>query len=241
MGGALVVLAAALALTACTGSHDPERLPTSATTERRLATVPAFMRSMSLDGPIARMTVYARADATDADIAAPCQQLGVGKPVAPIKKTIAANGVVVAELACSGGIVAREHSSPNYPQTGQTYLSFGPPEGNPLIKGHGFQVTYFETTDRVWLWYPGNRRALPGAWKLEDADLCFNYGSNTYNPVTKQTGGGFRCGSLRLARNQIVSELSGDAFGIATGSVPYPLERCTAPPEFVFDRQEFGC
>ena len=118
-----------------------------------------------------------------------------------------------------------------------TYLSFS--------QGHGFQVNYLSQDGRAWLWYPGNTGVVPEEWKLDVASgqraICWRHPSNSYNPVTKQTGGQFACQSLELSQKAVVAKLVGDPYGLSTGRVPYPLQRCVAPTEFEFDRARFGC
>jgi hypothetical protein len=125
----------------------------------------------------------------------------------------------------------------DYPQAGQTYLSFS--------KAHGFQVNYLADGSTAYLWYPGNNTALRGAYKRDvvagQQALCWRYGPGTYNPATKQTGGAFACQSLNFSRKTVVAKLRGDPFKLATGLVPYRLQRCQAPDTFTFDRARFAC
>ena len=65
------------------------------------------------------------------------------------------------------------------------------------------QVTYARPDGAIFLWYPGNAVVLQGRWEirenvtdymragellrsLKSADVCFQYGANTYNPATAQ-------------------------------------------------------
>lgn len=134
-------------------------------------------------------------------------------------------------------VSSRSVQIPDYPQANRTYLSFS--------GAHGFQVTYLAAGGASHLWYPGNQQALKGAYKRDtiggrDA-MCWRYGAQTYNPVTKQGGGKFACQSMELTRKTVVAQLRGDPFGLATGKLPYRLARCTAPREFSFDRARFSC
>ena len=144
------------------------------------------------------------------------------------------------QASCGGPIFARKDIDyPNYPETGFTYLSFSDPAPG-LLKGHGFQVSYYKNSVETWLWYPGNERSLKGDWKISDEKTCYDYGPNTRNPVTGSTSG-FQCQSLEISRKLIVSRLDGDPFNLASGDVPSLLDKCTAPQEFEFDRQRFAC
>ncbi|WP_162929993.1 hypothetical protein [Pseudophaeobacter sp. EL27] len=126
---------------------------------------------------------------------------------------------------------------PEYPQGGWTYLSFSP--------AHGFQVNYLSADGRAWLWYPGNTHGVPEEWKLDrvagQSSVCWRHPSNSFNPVTKQTGGTFACEPLSLAQRAVVARLPGDHYALSNGQIPYQRQKCTAPSEFEFDRQRFRC
>ncbi|WP_155838207.1 hypothetical protein [Hyphomonas beringensis] len=139
-----------------------------------------------------------------------------------------------------GRVSAQRDAYPGYPRVGTTYMSFSP--------DHGFQVTYYESESRSWLWYGGNDIALPAEWKLEKKDvdetgahqlagdqtlICWKYGANTYNSSTVTTGGKFQCTALVNALQVTVSSLDGDPFNLSSGAVPYVREKCDAPDEFV--------
>ena len=113
---------------------------------------------------------------------------------------------------------------PGYPAVDSTYLSYD--------FAHGYQVTYYESPNRSWLWYPGNRIALPAAWKLDGEKVCWRYGGNTYNPATKEDGGNFSCTSKTRSLFTKVGVLSGDVFGLASGEIPYVRAKCDAPDQF---------
>ena len=136
-------------------------------------------------------------------------------------------------------IAAQRHVFPDYPKVGTTYLHFDPQ--------HKFQVEYYESRSRTWLWYGGNDVALPADWELrfqitsEDGTpltgnfrnrICWRYGQNTYNPATKQSGGQFDCTLLVNSLNLTVGALAGDPFDLASGNVPYVRQKCDAPDEF---------
>ena len=48
---------------------------------------------------------------------------------------------------------------------------------------------------RAYLWYPGNRRLVIGAWQRTLDEVCYRCGENTYNPRTLQRGGMWTCES----------------------------------------------
>lgn len=134
---------------------------------------------------------------------------------------------------------------PDYPKVGTTYLSFDP--------DHKFQITYYETPERSWLWYGGNEVSLPAQWKLEKRDfgknggpeqieatprICFKYGANTYNPLADIKGGDFKCTILSNSLMGLVSSLEGDIFNLSSGTVPYVRQECDAPDEFELRLEE---
>lgn len=96
--------------------------------------------------------------------------------------------------------------------------------------GHGMQIEYLAADGASWLWYPGNTKVLPGEWKTEGSDICFRYGKNTYNPVTRHKGGGWECSSLKNYNSTLVSSTKGDIFGL-TGrkKVPFDLPKKLLP------------
>jgi hypothetical protein len=103
--------------------------------------------------------------------------------------------------------------------------------------GHGTQVSYMRPDGAVFLWYPGNSIVLPGKWDITTREtttepprkytaLCFQYGANTYNPVTKQAGGQWNCLPAGLFARLTVDSADGDVFGLARrNAVPFKLSR----------------
>lgn len=131
----------------------------------------------------------------------------------------------------------RENSFKDYPREDTTYLSFS--------RAHGFQVNYLAPQGRAWLWYPGNLRGVPEEYKKDVISglqaICWRHPENSFNPVTRRSGGGFACENLSFAQKTIVAALPGDPFNLKTGQVPYRLDRCTAPTRFQFERSAFSC
>ena len=101
------------------------------------------------------------------------------------------------------------------PPAGTTQMTFSP--------GHDTQVEYLAKGGGAWLWYPGNTRILAGEWKTDGPDICFRYGGNTYNPVTKHRGGGWECTRLKVHSSVVVEQKKGDVFGL-TGRKKVPFD-----------------
>ena len=102
----------------------------------------------------------------------------------------------------------------------QTRISFSP--------GHGTQVSYMRPDGTVFLWYPGNRVVVRGRWLIESraksAYLCFQYGADTYNPVTNQSGTSWSCQQAGVFARITVDRVRGDLFGLANRqAVPFLL------------------
>lgn len=134
---------------------------------------------------------------------------------------------------------ALRETYPDFPKIGTTYLTFDP--------DHKFQVEYYESETRSWLWYGGNDAALPAEWQVKiispqgirspldkelQTQICWRYGLNTYNPSTKTSGGEFQCTAQINLLQTTVSSLDGDVFDLASGEVPYVRQKCDAPDEF---------
>jgi hypothetical protein len=105
---------------------------------------------------------------------------------------------------------------------GATYKSYS--------RAHGTQIEYLASNGRAYLWYPGNTRVVPGRWKTDQDPagnvlMCFRYGANTYNPVTRRGGGDWECQS-GIAHTLMAGEVrDGDPLGLASGQIPFVLPR----------------
>lgn len=88
---------------------------------------------------------------------------------------------------------------------------------------HGNQLEFLDVDGRCYLWYPSNPIALPGRWRFDGSNIAFQYGSNTFNPVTRVLGGGWEPTPLAFWTGSIVDVQSGDVCGLATGRIPYKL------------------
>lgn len=97
--------------------------------------------------------------------------------------------------------------------------------------GHGTQVEYYSKRGKSYLFYPGNKVVVQGKWFVVQSSnimpigLCFDYGPNTYNPVTKQ-GGGLSCDDWRRVYSGIKERVRGDVLGLSKSqSVPFVLSK----------------
>lgn len=103
-------------------------------------------------------------------------------------------------------------------QSDVTVMSYG--------RSHGTQVEYLGSNGMSYLWYPGNRVVLPAPWKYQKNQICYLYGTNTYNPVTKQPGGSWECQPIATSKQTTVETAKGDVFGLAQRkTVPFVLPR----------------
>jgi hypothetical protein len=94
---------------------------------------------------------------------------------------------------------------------------------------HGTQVEYLSPDGRTALWYPGNSGPVPGIWKVtasfDGPNMCFQYGENTYNPVTGQRGAAWECGDASLYLKGVAEAVDGDVFGLMQGRLPFRLTK----------------
>ncbi len=102
------------------------------------------------------------------------------------------------------------------------------------------QIEFHSADGRTFLWFPGNQRIVRGLWKVQIsvqsspfsskkysvANLCYKYGPNTYNPVTKKSGGQWKCLNPGVVFKTKTAKRSGDTFGLlGRTKVPFILQR----------------
>lgn len=64
---------------------------------------------------------------------------------------------------------------------------------------NGNQIEFIAKDGTVRLWYPGNAALVPGRWITEPLNIrgatqiCFQYGTDTFNPVMQERGGNWEC------------------------------------------------
>lgn len=107
--------------------------------------------------------------------------------------------------------------------SGATYKSYS--------KAHGTQVEFLAANGSAFLWYPGNRVLVVGRWETRDfdspysPDMCFKYGGNTYNPVTKTVGGNWTCRHGRGFIRQANGIVRNDIFDLQSGRIPFVMPK----------------
>lgn len=133
-----------------------------------------------------------------------------------MKKLVIALGLATLVGACQSTAEVPEDLS------GHTILFYN--------RAHGVQVEYYTNSGRTYLWYPGNTRSLPDHWKtkMDGKLICFGYPENSYNPVTGERGGGFKCRLTRDFQSNVTQTCKGDVFKLATGNIPYVLKKSRA-------------
>lgn len=96
---------------------------------------------------------------------------------------------------------------------------------------HHHQYEYLAADGTTELLYPGNMAPLPGQWEIEGAgefhaNICFRYGADSWNPVTRQGGDGWECSNLlEYLYDTVVEIYDGDVFGarkIKAFARPFP-------------------
>lgn len=147
-----------------------------------------------------------------------------GTPISvPSVKVHSAGGTV--RLTCESAATAvAEISAPQLKSmvSDRTHRSYS--------KQHGTQVEYLSPNGTAYLWYPGNTRAVIGRWDVEANTqnpnagvICFAY-KNSYNPVTRTTGGR-QCVTAHGYKATHRESRSGDIFNLSSGRIPYRLPK----------------
>lgn len=108
---------------------------------------------------------------------------------------------------------------------------------------HGTQVGFTTKDGRSFLWYPGNAIVLPGQWlaceeRMSSSSpetgpvaftygtICYQYGENTYNPVTKVAGAVWECAAAGTRDASLIERRKGDLFDLARRQrVPFVLAK----------------
>lgn len=101
---------------------------------------------------------------------------------------------------------------PSFECNGQTVLMYDP--------AHGNQIEFLDLDGRCYLWYPGNMSLVTGRWRIDDEDILFRYGWETYNPVTSTRGGGWEPVPLDDWVEGIVDMHPGDVCRLASLGIP---------------------
>jgi hypothetical protein len=89
---------------------------------------------------------------------------------------------------------------------------------------HGNQIEFLDPDGYCYLWYPGNPIILIGRWRTDEFNIYFQYGTNTFNPVTNITGGSWERCPVDAWSVSIVEAVHGDILEIAK-RIPFVLNR----------------
>jgi hypothetical protein len=101
-------------------------------------------------------------------------------------------------------------------------------------QGHGTQVEYNAPDGMSYLWYPGNRVAVLGRWKVEEGlapdqvhhfvHLCYLYSVLTYDPVDNSRGGKWECIPAWYAMIRTKERIPGNPFRLGNSvKIPFIL------------------
>lgn len=118
--------------------------------------------------------------------------------------------------ALLAALTATASAAPNI--ANRTQLSYEPV--------HGTQVEYIAVDGSSWLWYPANAVILRGAWRFEEADICFLYGADGDRPVTRNTEGNWDCVPYEVYHATVIESRKGDIFALQRrADAPFKLSR----------------
>ena len=98
---------------------------------------------------------------------------------------------------------------------------------------HGNQIEFLDPNGYCYLWYPGNTIILVGRWRTDTSSIYFQYGSNTFNPVTSVIGGRWEMCPIDAWSVSIVEDVAGDTLEIRR-SIPFVLKR-NPPIRSIYD------
>ncbi len=97
---------------------------------------------------------------------------------------------------------------------------------------HGTQIEYHRPDGRSFLWYPGNAVSVPAKWEVrpylgrKSHEICWQYPSRSKNGITGLSSGGrWQCTPSQYFFSSVKEVLEGDPFNLASGRVPYRLQR----------------
>jgi len=127
--------------------------------------------------------------------------------------------------------------------------------GNTILSWdgkHGTQVEYLAPGGRTYLWYSGNLAVVTGTWSLRNREMpewgggsyqrpeiCYVYSGATYNPVTKKSDGQ-ECSPLSYFSIFINEMAPGDPFRLASGKVPFILDKRSATLDALYAEKSGG-
>jgi hypothetical protein len=151
---------------------------------------------------------------------------------------------LIVSVFCLQFLAACESPHESYPQAKALADSVGGPKTflsnttvNTYEQRHGNQYEYLAADGTTALLYPGNIAPVRGFWQIRGTgefgtEMCFLYGANTYNPVTKERGGAWECRGFIEYLYSAQEIYEGDVFGtrsITSFGTPFPTWRKFQP------------
>ncbi len=92
-------------------------------------------------------------------------------------------------------------------------------------KGHGVYVEYTSADGRLFMWYPRNGGVVRGTWGLRTMGgpkLCYQYRNAVHSVTGEYEPDECISPEQMLNGEAVLDSRSGDPFGLAKGTIPYP-------------------
>lgn len=92
-------------------------------------------------------------------------------------------------------------------------------------QGHGVYVEYTSADGRLFMWYPRNGGVVRGTWGLRTMDgprLCYQYRNAVHGVTGEYEPNECIAPGQKLVGASVLASRSGDPFGLAQGTIPYP-------------------
>lgn len=91
--------------------------------------------------------------------------------------------------------------------------------------GHGVYVEYTSADGRLFMWYPRNGGVVRGTWGLRTLNgpvLCYQYRNAVHGVTGEYEPNECIAPEQKLLGEEVLDSRSGDPFGLAKGTIPYP-------------------
>jgi hypothetical protein len=92
-------------------------------------------------------------------------------------------------------------------------------------QGHGVYVEYTAADGRLFMWYPRNGGVVRGTWGLRAMSgpkLCYQYRNSVHGVTGEYEPNECIPPEQKLVGASVLDSRSGDPFGLAQGTIPYP-------------------